>query len=105
MAEPKSRTKAAPKAAVKRAGKSPDPAGAGAVFPHAQVAEAAYYLADKRGFAPGAEWEDWFSAEAQLGLRPEPGPEPLVEAPAAAQDGSAPKRAPRRARKAEGAAA
>jgi hypothetical protein len=29
----------------------------------ALVAEAAYYLAEKRGFAPGKELEDWFEAE------------------------------------------
>lgn len=27
------------------------------------VAEAAYYLAEKRGFAPGREFEDWLQAE------------------------------------------
>lgn len=27
------------------------------------VAEAAYYLAEKRGFAPGRELEDWLQAE------------------------------------------
>ena len=30
------------------------------------VAEAAYYRAERRGFAPGAELEDWFSAEAEI---------------------------------------
>jgi Protein of unknown function (DUF2934) len=30
------------------------------------VAEAAYYCAEKRGFAPGGELEDWLEAEAQL---------------------------------------
>ena len=30
------------------------------------VAEAAYYCAEKRGFAPGGELEDWLSAEAQM---------------------------------------
>ncbi len=28
--------------------------------------EAAYYLAEKRGFAPGHELEDWLRAEAQV---------------------------------------
>jgi hypothetical protein len=31
-----------------------------------QIAEAAYYLAEKRGFAPGQEWEDWFRAERAI---------------------------------------
>jgi hypothetical protein len=30
------------------------------------VAEAAYYLAERRGFCPGGELEDWLAAEAQL---------------------------------------
>jgi hypothetical protein len=30
------------------------------------VAEAAYYLAEKRGFAPGDPMEDWIAAEAQI---------------------------------------
>lgn len=31
-----------------------------------RVAEAAYYLAEHRGFAPGAEMEDWLAAEKQV---------------------------------------
>lgn len=30
------------------------------------VARAAYYLAEQRGFAPGGELDDWFSAEAEI---------------------------------------
>jgi Protein of unknown function (DUF2934) len=30
------------------------------------IAEAAYYIAEKRGFAPGHELEDWLKAKAQL---------------------------------------
>jgi hypothetical protein len=33
---------------------------------HAKIAEAAYYLAEKRGFAPGNELEDWCEAESRL---------------------------------------
>lgn len=33
---------------------------------HAMVAEAAYYRAQRRGFAPGHELEDWLQAEAEL---------------------------------------
>ncbi|MGQ0546536.1 MAG: DUF2934 domain-containing protein [Betaproteobacteria bacterium] len=32
----------------------------------ARIAEAAYYLAERRGFAPGGEVEDWLAAEAQI---------------------------------------
>jgi len=30
------------------------------------TANAAYYLAEKRGFEPGQELEDWFRAEEQI---------------------------------------
>ena len=33
---------------------------------HKLVAEAAYYRAEQRGFAPGSEVEDWLTAEAQI---------------------------------------
>ena len=32
------------------------------------VAEAAYYKAKQRGFAPGHEDNDWFEAERELGI-------------------------------------
>ena len=32
----------------------------------AMIAEAAYYLAEKRGFVPGHELEDWLRAETQI---------------------------------------
>jgi hypothetical protein len=31
-----------------------------------RVAEAAYYRAEKRGFAPGWELEDWLAAEREI---------------------------------------
>lgn len=31
-----------------------------------KIAEAAYYHAEKRGFAPGAELEDWLAAEREI---------------------------------------
>ena len=31
-----------------------------------RIAEAAYYLAEHRGFAPGGEMEDWLAAERQV---------------------------------------
>jgi hypothetical protein len=30
------------------------------------VAERAYFKAERRDFAPGREWEDWFEAEREL---------------------------------------
>jgi hypothetical protein len=32
----------------------------------AMVAEAAYYRAERRGFAPGMELEDWLEAEKEI---------------------------------------
>jgi hypothetical protein len=40
-----------------------------AVDPEARelmIAEAAYYCAERRGFEPGHEMEDWLEAEAQI---------------------------------------
>lgn len=31
-----------------------------------KVEEAAYYLAQKRGFSPGYEMQDWLAAEAEI---------------------------------------
>ena len=33
---------------------------------HFMIAEAAYYLAERRGFAPHNEWADWFEAEEKI---------------------------------------
>jgi hypothetical protein len=35
----------------------------------ALIAEAAFYRAEKRGFAPGFENEDWLAAEAEVDAR------------------------------------
>lgn len=40
--------------------------GCGLDLRHAMTAEAAYYLAERRGFEPGHELEDWLGAEAQI---------------------------------------
>lgn len=90
-----SRTQAAPRRAAKPAARPRNGATPDGVDMHAQVAEAAYYLAEKRGFEPGFEWEDWFRAEAELAVLPAPdAPKPAA------------KRAPRRGvKKAETAAA
>lgn len=33
---------------------------------HAAIAEAAYYRAEKRGFEPGHELDDWLAAEMEI---------------------------------------
>jgi hypothetical protein len=33
---------------------------------HELVAQAAYFRAQRRGFAPGQEQEDWYAAEAEI---------------------------------------
>jgi hypothetical protein len=33
---------------------------------HTMIAEAAYFLAERRGFAPGQELDDWLQAEAEV---------------------------------------
>jgi hypothetical protein len=33
---------------------------------HAMISDAAYYLAQRRGFYPGRELDDWLQAERQL---------------------------------------
>jgi len=33
---------------------------------HAAIAEAAYFHAERRGFAPGHELEDWLAAEKEI---------------------------------------
>ena len=35
----------------------------------AWIAEAAYYRAERRGFQPGAETDDWLAAEAEIATR------------------------------------
>jgi hypothetical protein len=33
---------------------------------HDQIAQAAYFIAQSRGFAPGADLDDWLAAEQQI---------------------------------------
>lgn len=40
--------------------------GCGHDLRRAMTAEAAYYLAERRGFAPGHELEDWVAAEGEI---------------------------------------
>lgn len=53
----------------------PVPADATSVDPNLRrqmVAAAAYYIAERRGFAPGHELEDWVAAEAAVDSRLHP---------------------------------
>jgi hypothetical protein len=40
--------------------------GCGLNLQRRMIAEAAYYLAERRGFEPGHELEDWFTAECEI---------------------------------------
>jgi hypothetical protein len=40
--------------------------GCGQELRHAMTAEAAFYLAERRGFEPGHELEDWVKAEDEI---------------------------------------
>jgi len=79
--KPRARAKTAPtgttgpkSAAGKRSAGSTRKAGPTAgVEREAMVRTAAYFRAERRGFAPGHEWEDWLAAEAEVGTRsPQP---------------------------------
>jgi len=44
-----------------------DPSISAAAYPREHlIAEAAYYRAEKRGFAPDSELSDWLAAEAEV---------------------------------------
>lgn len=62
--------KAAPKAATKTTAKKPAKVTAGNKVPQAQRAHyvevAAFYIAERRGFAPGDPLQDWVAAEAEI---------------------------------------
>jgi DUF2934 family protein len=51
-------------------GGSPQAAHAGPAFDanarHRMISEAAYYRAERRGFAPGGEVQDWCEAESSI---------------------------------------
>lgn len=61
----KSRSNASPRIAHEAGSAVAEVAGAGC--PRAQmIAEAAYFHAERRGFAPGNEMSDWLQAEADV---------------------------------------
>lgn len=47
-------------------------AGTGAAGHQPKVALAAYFIAEKRGFEPGHELDDWFAAEAEIARLEQP---------------------------------
>jgi Protein of unknown function (DUF2934) len=49
-----------------RADKAQNPAPTSAAQVQVWIAEAAYYRAERRGFEPGRETEDWLAAEAEV---------------------------------------
>lgn len=60
-------------AAAKRARAGAEPAAAER---RVWIATAAYFRAERRGFAPGGEVDDWLEAEAELSTRTPPSPRP-----------------------------
>jgi hypothetical protein len=49
---------------------SSKPAGPSPAEREAMIRTIAYLRAERRGFAPGYEWEDWLAAEVEVGARP-----------------------------------
>jgi hypothetical protein len=64
-------TKTAPtKAAPAKTPAKPAPTALSAAQWEHMVRTAAYFRAERRGFAPGNEWDDWLAAEAEVGSLP-----------------------------------
>lgn len=55
-----------PAAAVESAQKVPSATSVADAARQKMISEAAYYRAQRRGFAPGRELDDWFAAEAEI---------------------------------------
>jgi hypothetical protein len=71
LVAPKPKTLAAkPKKTIARKFKSEAPPGPGPAINAEErqmmIERAAYFRAERRGFAPGSELEDWFEAEAEV---------------------------------------
>ena len=49
----------------------PDEGEVDAVERWRRIAEAAYYRAERRGFCPGCEMDDWLAAEREVGEQPD----------------------------------
>jgi Protein of unknown function (DUF2934) len=65
---------AQPKAARATKAQAPQRAAVAAEDRRAMIAEAAYLRAERRGFAPGHETEDWLAAEAEVDVLLKIGP-------------------------------
>jgi DUF2934 family protein len=50
----------------KQLGPKPAPKAQSEQEMRAKIAIAAYYLAERRGFNPGADTDDWLAAEAEI---------------------------------------
>lgn len=53
--------------AVEPSSPDPVPGETNAASSHEEIARAAYFLAEARGFEPGHELDDWLTAEQQVG--------------------------------------
>ena len=53
-------------AAVESAQKVPSTTSVADAARQRMISEAAYYRAERRGFAPGSELDDWLAAEAEI---------------------------------------
>ena len=62
------RTAASAQVATRRRGAEPQTASTQTAPEQRQqfIAQAAYFIAERRGFAPGNELEDWLQAEAEI---------------------------------------
>ena len=58
--------KAAPPAAPVAPAPQPQSASSDSRARHERISVAAYYLAERRGFAPGGEVQDWLEAEKAI---------------------------------------
>jgi hypothetical protein len=68
---------AAPPDAPRPPAGEPQTAHSEAEARHHRISVAAYYRAERRGFAPGGEERDWLEAEKDID-QPSPGPERFV---------------------------
>lgn len=66
--KPEPVAKAAPKPAAKKPARAPAKKAAGVPLEQRRnyIEIAAYYIAERRGFAPGNPLEDWVQAEAEI---------------------------------------
>jgi len=69
----KSNGKTRTSAKLRQVRESPAPAAMDPQERYHEVAEAAYFRAEHRGFLPGYELEDWLDAEAELAKPPTQG--------------------------------